>query len=346
MRSKVFKRGKYYHCRFYDSSGKLYRLSTGETTIRKAERFLAKKEEEAQKGTLHKINKSFTFEEMKADYYEVLTTKKIKGWLAVENNLFHLEKKFKGSIVGQIDYNDILNYRIDRIKAGKAAPATVQRELSVLKRMMKIATKRKKIGKVPEFEMFKVKDLTVRETYFTEEEHKRVYNELPSHLKPVSEFAWYLGWRRGEILNLPWEYARMAERAIVIPIGYTKAKDKRVIPLDGGLWNLLQDLYSQRNGLPYVFLNSSRTNKINTLYPQWQNTLKKVGLEGRKFHDYRRSAAIRFSNMGISASVACKIIGWENINTYRRYRIVDTKQIEAALKIQDTFFNHKSNTIS
>ena len=172
MRSKIYKRGKYYHCRLYDRSGKLYRLSTGETRKRRAEQFLRLKEEELEKGIIPNLKNNFTFEQAKELYYKKLTDNKIKGWRAVECNMKHLEKFFGKFTIGKITTEDIWQYREKRKEGDKenkkdgAANATVQRELSVLKSMMRWAKERGKIKQLPEFSMFKLSQLNVREKYF------------------------------------------------------------------------------------------------------------------------------------------------------------------------------------
>ena len=104
----------------------------------------------------------------------------------------------------------------------------------------------------------------------------------------------------------------------------------------------LKDKHKKRNGLPLVFLNLSGKGKITNLYPHWHNALKRLGLEGHKFHDFRRSAAIRMTNLGIWDGTIMDIVGWGDPNTLRRYRIVDLKDTRMALKKQDELL--KSDT--
>jgi len=123
---------------------------------------------------------------------------------------------------------------------------------------------------------------------------------------------------------------------IVLPKEYCKANEPRVLPLlDGELLSMIEDLHRKKNGLPYVFLNSSGTNKINNIYPHWQSALKKVGLEGRKFHDFRRSAAVRLIDLGVHDTTVMKIVGWQDHNTLRRYKIVKLDHVKEALKLQE-----------
>ena len=103
MRGQIYKRGQYYHCRYYDNSGKLYRKSTGSSRKREAEQFLREKEAEISSGSVPYQYDRFTFENMKQLYIDDLIDKDIKGMMTVQSNLKHLGEHFGGMLVTKID---------------------------------------------------------------------------------------------------------------------------------------------------------------------------------------------------------------------------------------------------
>jgi hypothetical protein len=59
--------------------------------------------------------------------------------------------------------------------------------------------------------------------------------------------------------------------------------------------------------------------------------VRSAGVSGTLFHDMRRSAVRNFDRAGIGQAVAMKITGHKRASVYRRYRIVNEEDIQAAL---------------
>jgi integrase len=66
--------------------------------------------------------------------------------------------------------------------------------------------------------------------------------------------------------------------------------------------------------------------------PAWPDASDRVGLGGVLFHDLRRSAIRNMERAGISREVAKKISGHKTDSAYRRYNIVDNRDIKDAGK--------------
>jgi len=83
-----------------------------------------------------------------------------------------------------------------------AANATINRELSALKRMFSIAAnstppKMLHVPHVPH-----LAENNVRTGYFEYDEYAKLMDELPDYLKPVLTMAYFTGMRKEEILSL------------------------------------------------------------------------------------------------------------------------------------------------
>jgi hypothetical protein len=61
------------------------------------------------------------------------------------------------------------------------------------------------------------------------------------------------------------------------------------------------------------------------------NCCKEAGVPGLLYHDLRRSAARNLRNAGVAEEIIMKIGGWKTPNVFKRYSIVDTKDMSDAL---------------
>ena len=70
--------------------------------------------------------------------------------------------------------------------------------------------------------------------------------------------------------------------------------------------------------------------KIGEFKKSWATACKKSGLEGTLVHDLRRCAARNLSRAGVPEAVAMQITGHKTRSMYRRYRIVDERDLREA----------------
>src|SRR5215472_8282182 len=70
-----------------------------------------------------------------------------------------------------------------------------------------------------------------RDRILSHDEWDRLYQASPAHLKPILLFAYRLGPRLGEILNLTWDRVDLGRGFIKLRSVDTKTKEPRLVPL-------------------------------------------------------------------------------------------------------------------
>ncbi|OEU65542.1 MAG: hypothetical protein BBJ57_00400 [Desulfobacterales bacterium PC51MH44] len=105
--------------------------------------------------------------------------------------------------VTQITTSAINNYIISRMDAG-AANATINRELSAMKRMLNLGAQQTPpvVDRVPHISM--LNENNARKGFFEHWEFLALRDALPDYLKGFITFAYKSGWRLQEIGGITW----------------------------------------------------------------------------------------------------------------------------------------------
>ena len=112
-------------------------------------------------------------------------------------------------------------------------------------------------------------------------------------------------------------------------IANSKTKEAQVLPLTGRLWEIIQAQVQRRVAeCPHVFHHKGQP--IGDFRKAWKRACKQAEIEGLLIHDLRRCAARNLSRAGVPREVAMKITGHKTESMYRRYRIVDERDIKEA----------------
>jgi integrase len=210
--------------------------------------------------------------------------------------------------------------------AGGVAPATINRRFATLSRGWRLAG----ISPVPRWPT--VTERNARTGFFEREEVERLVPFLPAYLRPVVWFAFYTGWRRGEIMALSWHEVDLPGK--VIRLGDTKSGYGRVLALEGAVWDIL--CYQERLGcfraLHTDAVFPGPNGHLRDFKEAWKKARAKAGLEGKLFHDLRRTAVRNMLRAGVPERVAMEITGHRTRKVFDRYNIVDERDIREAMR--------------
>jgi len=243
-----------------------------------------------------------------------------------EISLKHLNHAFKDVQLVEINPGLVRKYITER-KENSMAPATINREISLLKSILYaaeydglIASNPIRGRRVKKLEEANSREKTILAMNLTNEKLRLLIDYAIPHLKPILKLALITGMRRGEILKMKWNDINLRLGTIRIPVENSKTKRERFIPIDT---NLIIELDSIERKSDYVFLNNWTGDHRKNVNEAFRSACERAGIpSGRKsgltFHDLRHLAAYRLVKV-TDIVTASKILGHASIQMTMRY---------------------------
>ena len=328
----IYKRGNIFWIKYY-RSGKPYRESTHSSKESDAKRLLKLREGQIVENRFPGLRpEKVRFEELAEDFLNDYKVNGRKSLDRAERSLKHLRDFFGGMRAIDITTDRIRAYILQRQQEG-AKNATVNRELSALKKMFNLAARMTppKVTNVPYIPH--LEENNVRQGYFEYHEYLALRKVLPGYLKPVVSMAYYSGMRKEEILGLRWSQVDLMDGKITLSPADTKNKESRVIYLEGELLEVIHFQRALRDSkfpdCPWVFFTNDGQ-RIKSFRKSWIRACKEVGLEGRLFHDFRRSAIRSMIRAGVPERICMMVSGHKTRSVFDRYNIVDENDLKKA----------------
>jgi integrase len=174
-----------------------------------------------------------------------------------------------------------------------------------------------------------LKENNVRQGFFEGEDFHAVREVLPAHLKPVLTFAYLTGWRKQEVLGYQWAQVDQGAGTIRIGRGVTKGGEGRTIILKGELKDVIDGQWNTRRlDCPYIFHRAGK--RIKDFRGSWEKAPNVAVVEGKIFHDFRRTAIRNMLCHGVRERVAMLMAGHKTRSMLDRYDIVNEEVLQDA----------------
>jgi integrase len=206
--------------------------------------------------------------------------------------------------------------------------ASLNRDVACLKTICRRAVLNRLIDRNPVEGVKKFKE-EYRSRTLEPEEYLRLLEHCGLHLRNIIQFAYVTGMRRGEILGLRWDQVDFKNKLILLQATDTKTQEKREVPLDDELVELLKRV-PRVIGCPNVF--TFRGKPIKDVKSAFYLAMGKAGISNFRFHDLRHCAITNLRKAGVSDSVIMSISGHKTAAVFRKYDRVDREDRQLAVQ--------------
>jgi integrase len=337
----------------YYQNGKRIRESTGTRKETEAKRFLKEREGRVAMGqpVLPRIDR-IRYDAISNDLWEHYVTSGNRGLREAGARFKPLNQFFQNRRVAAITASETTKYIAWRQAQG-VANGTINRELSVLGTMLRLAYERGKVLRLPTIHL--LKEASPRSGFFERDQFLAVRRHLPEALQVAITVSYTFGWRTSEVLTLERRHVNVSEGTIRLDPGTTKSGEGRLVYLTPELKPLLEEQLKRVDELGWklgrivLFLFPHLTGqyqgrRIRDFRKAWYMACRKAGCAGMIRHDFRRTAVRNMINSGIPERVAMQITGHRTRSVFDRYHIVSPSDLQnASLKIHGHIHGHNAS---
>ena len=343
-------------------NGRPVRESTGTTDREGAEGILRDRLTRASQGLPVVRLQDVRFDELAVDLKTHYETTGSRDPHEAEKRLKPLRRFFAGWRAAQIDGAAFNRYVAKRQVAG-TANGTINRERSVLLKMLRLALEHGKLARLPVIRG--LKEALPRSGFFEADQYAAVRRHLPADLQTACDVAYTFGWRmQSEVLALERRDVDLAGGRLSLRAGETKNDEGREVfltpQLKAALTAQLERVGTLQRQLkrviPYVFPHQRGrhcgkqildfrktwrtacleaelegvTGEAREKQRQWLKANPSAGLLSMLRHDLRRTAVRNLVRAGVAERVAMELTGHKTRSVFDRYDIVSEADKRAA----------------
>jgi integrase len=308
----LYRRGQTWYAD-YQADGKRVQESTGTANRREAEKFLALRVSEVQRGVYVKpvhVPLAELWER-----YNAYSKAHKRSWKRDEQMYANLQR-----FLGPVNLEAITPLRVEDFQQHRireVSPATVNRECALLKHMFNMAERWGMHQGTNPVRLVKfLPEDNLQFQTVSEEEEQRLLEASAPYLRELLLFAVNTGLRCGDIFDLRWEEVDLEQRRISIIMG--KTRRKLDVPLNDTAFAVLEAKGAAKHG-PYVFYNPVTGDRFYDLKAGWKAALRRAGLSGITWHTFRHTFASRLTCSDVDLVTVKELLGHATITTTMRY---------------------------
>jgi len=340
----LYKRGDIYHYNFW-FQGKHVQASTHQKNQRVARQIEAAHKTQLAKGEVGIEDRKLAptlkdFSERFKQAVEVRCAEKpetVRFYYSKLDRLLEFEK-LASTRLDKIDEGLIEKY-VQMRRNKKLSPASVNRELATLRRMLNLAREWKLILSVPTIKMLPGE--RARDFVLSFDQEQTYLDFAPQPLRDVALLILDTGLRIGEAVNLKWSDIEL-EPVGKARCGYLRVRKgksqnaKRIISLTARVRQMLIDRHSEA---AYVFQGKGEGSFLATSLNHQHSTVR-TGLKLRQdfvLHSLRHTMLTRLGEAGVDAFTIMRIAGHSSITVSQRYVHPSSEALERAFEKLENF---------
>jgi len=330
------KGSKNYWITFRNNGKKVYE-STGTANKKLADRIYARRKLDVAEGKWFAAKiKPRTFGELKEKYMREHSKvhKAPKSNIRDISSFNHLDGFFGDCLLSEITPGRIAEYKSFRLAEG-IRPATLARELEVLRHALNLAVREWEWLEKSPFEKVRIEKINNKsERWITKSEEHTLLDASQQWLREIIIFALNTGMRQNEILSLKWSEVDLSRRTVTVL--ETKNKEKRTIPINQTVFDLLRQKSRVKSISGYLFVSEAAT-KIDArnLLRAYYSARKTAKLEGVRFHDLRHTFATRLVQRGVDLYTVKELMGHKTITMTMRYAHHNPESLRHGVEVLD-----------
>ena len=224
----------------------------------------------------------------------------------------------KGKGLRQVLPEDVSRYAAKRRAAGKA-PATINRELSFLRRAFNVAIKNQKADRNPVTADLFAKENNQRVRFLSPEEEQGLQTAMRPEDWALVAVAMHTGMRRSEQFSLRWDNIDFGVGIITIP--RSKSGETRRIAMNETVREILRALPGRLKG-EWVFPSGTGTTPIdgqNFSNRVFLKALRQAKVIDFSWHCLRHTFASRLVMKGVDLRTVQELLGHKTVTMTLRY---------------------------
>src|ERR1700722_2323596 len=249
-----------------------------------------------------------------------------------------LKSKFNGVRLSDVSEDRIEEFKEERIGEG-VEPATINHDLRVLRRMMRLAERKQLIARNPFLQVDFLKQRNPHPPHIlTFDEEEMILRVAVPHIRTLVVLILETGMRsHREALALEWNAIDFANDSLRVRESKTRA-GIRNIPLSA---RCKAELLRWREMVgpefsPFVFPNLRKPGQpMKDIRHTWEKALKDAGLEYFWIYNLRHTFASRLSAAGVSDLFVAQMIGHSSPSILQKYaKVIDEYRRDAVRKLE------------
>jgi len=220
-------------------------------------------------------------------------------------------------------------------RRAEVEPATVNRELSFLRRVFNVALANGLVERNPVKAVKFFDEPSGRVRYLSDEEEARLRTEVSEANWRIISFAMNTGLRQGEQFGLRWEHVNLANRVLTIP--RSKHGGSRHVQLNDTAMAILRALPSRFQSR-WVFPSGTGKTPLNaTNFRQrvFNPVVLRARIDNFRWHDLRHTFASRLAMAGVDLNTIRELLGHKTLAMTLRYAHLSPTHLHQAVKLLD-----------